>query len=94
MTAEEALGHGVVSRLVEDEGELDSVTLAMAETIASAPAFTVKMARRTISNLGTDEVRRSIVEEAVAQSMVFASTDYAEMKAARAAERVPHYRRR
>jgi len=39
-------------------------------------------------------VQRSIAEEAVAQSMVFASSDYAEMKAARAAERVPHYRRR
>jgi len=94
MTAEEALGHGVVSRLVADEAELDAVTMSMAETIASAPAFTVKMARRTISSLGTDEVQRSIAEEAVAQSMVFTSSDYAEMKAARAEERVPHYRRR
>ena len=94
MTAEEALAHGVVSRLVADEEELDAVTLAMAETIAAAPAFTVKMARRTISYLATDEVSRSIGEEALEQSMVFASEDYAEMKAARAAERVPHYRRR
>ena len=94
MTAEEALGHGIISRLVADEAELDAVTMAMAETIASAPAFTVKMARRTISSLGTAEVQRSIAEEAVAQSMVFASADYAEMKAARAEERVPRYRRR
>ena len=76
-----------------DEAELDAVALSMAETIASAPAFTVKMARRTISSLGRDEVQRSIDEEAVAQSMVFASSDYAEMKAARAADRVPRYRR-
>ena len=94
MTAEEAYGHGIVSRLVADEAELDSVTMAMAEAIASAPAFTVKMARRTISNLARDEVQRSIDDEAVAQSMVFASEDYAEMKSARAAERVPHYRKR
>jgi enoyl-CoA hydratase/carnithine racemase len=94
MTAEEAYGHGIVSRLVADEAELDAVTMAMAETIASAPAFTVKMARRTLSSLGTDEVQRSIAEEAVAQSMVFASSDYAEMKAARSEDRVPHYRRR
>ena len=94
MTAEEALGHGIVSRLVHDEAELDAVTLAMAETIASAPAFTVKMARRTISNLSTHEVQRSIAEEAVAQSMVFASNDYAEMKVARAEERLPRYRGR
>ena len=64
------------------------------EATASAPAFTVKMARRTVSNLGRDEVQRSIDDEALEQSMVFASADYAEMKAARAAERVPHYRRR
>jgi enoyl-CoA hydratase/carnithine racemase len=94
MTAEEAYGHGIVSRLVADEEELDAVTMAMAETIASAPAFTVKMARRTISSLSRDTVQRSIDEEAVAQSMVFASDDYAEMKSARAEERVPEYRKR
>jgi enoyl-CoA hydratase/carnithine racemase len=94
MSAEEAYGHGIVSRLVDDDAELDAVALSMAETIATAPAFTVKMARRTISSLGRDEVQRSIDEEAVAQSMVFASSDYAEMKAARSTDRVPHYRRR
>ncbi|HVC66633.1 MAG TPA: enoyl-CoA hydratase/isomerase family protein [Acidimicrobiales bacterium] len=94
MTAEEAYGHGIVSRLVADEAELDAVTLAMAETIASAPAFTVKMARRTIASLARDEVQRSIDEEAVAQSMVFASDDYAEMKSARSEGRTPRYRRR
>ena len=94
MTAEEALGHGVVSRLVADEADLDAVTMAMAERIADAPAFTVKMARRTLFNLSAPEVQRSINEEAVAQSMVFASDDYAEMKAARTEDRTPVYRRR
>jgi enoyl-CoA hydratase/carnithine racemase len=93
LTAEEALTHGVISRLVADEAELDTVTMAMAETIASAPAFTVKMARRTLTSLGAQEVQRSIAEEAVAQSMVFASRDYAEMKAARAEGRTPVYKR-
>ena len=94
MSAEEAYGHGIVSRLVADEAELDAVTVDMAETIAAAPAFTVKMARRTIAGLSRDEVQRSIDEEAVAQSLVFTSGDYAEMKAARAEDRVPSYRRR
>lgn len=93
MTAEEALGHGVVSRLVP-EAELDAVALEIAGKIAAAPAFTVKMARRTLSGLGTVEVQRSIAEEAIAQSMVFASGDYAEMKAARAEGRPPRYRKR
>jgi enoyl-CoA hydratase len=92
-TADEALAHGVVSRLVEED-ELDAVTTEMAEKIAAAPAFTVKMARRTLFSLGAREVQRSIDEEAVAQSMVFASSDYAEMKAARAEERPPVYRKR
>jgi len=94
LTAEEALTHGVVSRLVADVEELEAVTMQMAETIAAAPAFTVKMARRTLYGLGVHEVQRSIAEEAVAQSMVFASADYREMKAARAESRDPIYRRR
>ena len=94
MSAEEAFGHGIVSRLVANDTELETVTMEMAHTIAEAPAFTVKMARRTLNSLGAAEVQRSIAEEAIAQSMVFASVDYAEMKAARAAERPPIYRRR
>jgi enoyl-CoA hydratase/carnithine racemase len=94
MSAEEALGHGIVSRLVPDDAELETLTMDMAHTIAKAPAFTVKMARRTLHGLGTAEVQRSIAEEAIAQSMVFASDDYAEMKAARTADRPPVYRRR
>jgi hypothetical protein len=52
------------------------------------------MARRTLFSLGAAEVQRSIAEEAVAQSMVFASDDYREMKAARSEGREPSYRRR
>ncbi len=93
MDAEEALSHGIVSRVVPDD-ELDETALAIAHKIAGAPAFTVKMARRTLTGLATHEVQRSIAEEAVAQSMIFASSDYAEMKAARAEDRLPRYRRR
>ncbi len=83
MDAEEALRHGVISRLVGDEDELEQVTTEMARTIASAPAFAVKMARRTLFLLGAAEVQRTIAEEAIAESLVFASDDYKEMKAAR-----------
>ena len=93
MDAEEALRHGVVSRVVPDE-KLDETVLEIAHQIAKAPAFTVKMFRRNLAALATPEVRQSIRDEAIAQSMVFASDDYAEMKAARAANREPKYRRR
>ncbi len=93
-SAEEALTHGVISRLVADEAALDETVMDMATTISRAPAFTVKMARRTLFSLGAAEVQRSIAEEAVAQSLVFVSDDYREMKAARAEDRDPVYRKR
>jgi enoyl-CoA hydratase/carnithine racemase len=93
MTADEALGHGIVSRVVPDE-KLDATALEIAHQIAAAPAFTVKMFRRTLSRMATPLVQRSISEEALTQSMVFASQDYAEMKAARGEKRDPRYRGR
>ena len=62
--------------------------------IANSPAFTVKMARRNMGLLANAEVLQSIDEEATTQTLVFASDDYAEMKAARAEDRKPTYRRR
>ena len=93
MDAQEALRHGVVSRVVPD-ADLDKTALEMARQIAAAPAFTVQMFRRTLSRMATPLVQHSLAEEAVAQSMVFASRDYAEMKAARAEKREPRYRNR
>jgi enoyl-CoA hydratase/carnithine racemase len=93
MDAEEALRHGVISRIVSLD-ELESTAREMAETIASAPAFTVKMAKRNMGLLGDDMVRKSIAEEGTTQTLVFASDDYAEMKAARAEDRKPTWRRR
>ncbi len=39
-------------------------------------------------------VQQSLAEEAVTQSMVFASHDYAELKAARSEQREPKFRGR
>jgi len=93
MDAEEALRHGVVSRVVPDD-ELDEVCLEAAHGIAKAPAFTVKMFRRNLGLLAHDEVRKSIIDEAATQTLVFDSDDYAEMKEARGSDREPKYRRR
>jgi enoyl-CoA hydratase/carnithine racemase len=91
MDAEEALRHGVVSKVVPD-AELDATALEIAHQIARAPAFTVKMFRRTLGGLANPPVQRSIADEAITQSMTFASHDYTEMKAARAEQREPKYR--
>jgi enoyl-CoA hydratase/carnithine racemase len=93
MGAEEALRHGIVSRVVPD-AELDDAVLGMARAIAAAPEFTVKMFLRTLRRLANPLVQQSLAEEALTQSMVFASSDYAEFKAARAEKREPKYRGR
>ena len=93
MTADEALRHGVVSRVVPDE-KLDETALEIARTIAGAPELTVKMFLRTLRRLANPLVQHSLAEESVAQSLVFASQDYREFKAARAEGRPPHYRGR
>ena len=93
MGAEEALRHGVISRIVSAE-ELEETALEMARAIAQSPAFTVKMARRNMGLMANQLVVDSIDEEATTQTLVFASDDYAEMKAARAEEREPKYRGR
>jgi len=93
MGADEALRHGIVSRVVPDDA-LDATCLEVAREIAALPAFTVKMFRRTLARLANPLVEASIQEEAVTQVLTQASSDYAEMKAARAAKREPVYRRR
>jgi len=93
MGAEEALRHGIVSRVVPDE-KLDETVMEMARAIAGAPEFTVKMFLRTLRRLANPVVQQSLAEEALAQSLVFASADYREMKAARTENREPRYRGR
>jgi enoyl-CoA hydratase/carnithine racemase len=93
MEADEALRHGVVSRVVPDE-RLDAECLEVAHAIAKSPPFTVQMFRRTFTRMVNPAVRASMQEESLAQTMVFGSADYAEMKAARAEGREPVYRGR
>ena len=90
MQADEALHHGVVSRLVPD-AELDSTAREMAEKIAAAPAVTVKMARRVLHHLGDPELRSSMADELIFQTFINKSDDYAEFRAARAEQRSPNF---
>jgi enoyl-CoA hydratase/carnithine racemase len=90
MSAEEALGHGIVSRIVPAES-LDDVALEMAGKIAAAPAVTVKMARRVLQHLSEPGVRSSMADELIYQTFINKSSDFAEFKAAAAEGRQPHY---
>ena len=93
MDAEEALRHGIVSRVIPDD-ELDATCLEIAHGIARRSAFAVKMFRRTLARMADPLVRASLQEEAITQALTQASDDYAELRAARAEGREPVYRRR
>ena len=93
MTADEALRHGIVSRVVPDE-ELDATALEIAHAIAGSSAFAVKLFRQALSRMAAPLVQRSMAEEAISQSLVFASRDYAELRSARAEKREPVFRGR
>jgi enoyl-CoA hydratase/carnithine racemase len=91
LSAEEALDHGIVSRVVPRD-ELDATAREMAERIAAAPAATVKMARRVIARLAQPQQRAAMGDELIYQTFVNKCDDYAEMRAARAENRSPEYR--
>jgi enoyl-CoA hydratase/carnithine racemase len=90
VSAEEALAHGIVSRVVPAD-ELDTTVREMAEQIAAAPAVTVRMARSIIRHLALPELRSSMAEEMIGQTYISRSDDMVELRAARAEERPPHY---
>jgi enoyl-CoA hydratase/carnithine racemase len=90
LSAEEALAHGIVSRVVPAD-ELDATAREMAEQIAAAPAVTVKMAREVIRHLSVPPIRASMADEMIYQTFINRSDDMAELRAARAEERPPRF---
>ena len=90
LSAEDALGHGIVSRVVP-EGELDSTVREMADQIAAAPAVTIKMAREVIRHLALPLIRSSMADEMIYQTFLNKSDDMAELRAARAEDRAPRF---
>jgi enoyl-CoA hydratase len=90
MPADEALAHGVVSRVVP-EGELDTTVREIAEQIAKAPTLTIKLAREVIRQLAVPAVRSSMRDEMIYQTFLNRSDDAAELRASRAEGREPRY---
>ena len=90
LSAEEALAHGIVSRIVAGE-ELDATVREMADQIAAAPAVTVKMAREVIRHLTVPPIRASMTDEMIYQTFINKSDDMAELRAAKADERPPKF---
>jgi enoyl-CoA hydratase len=90
LTAEEALAHGVVSRVVADD-ELDATVTEMATQIVAAPTVSVKLAREVIRHLSLPALRTSMADEMIFQTFISRSDDMAELRAARADGRDPRF---
>jgi enoyl-CoA hydratase/carnithine racemase len=90
MSADEALTHGIVSRVVPAEA-LDETAWNIAAKIASAPTVTIKMARRVLNRLSEPSVRSSMGDELIFQTFIAKSSDFAEFKAAQREGRNPDY---
>ena len=90
LSAEEALAHGIVSRVVP-ESELDATVAEMAQQIAQSPPDTVKMAREVIRHLALPDIRQSMADEMIYQTFINRSDDMAELRAARAEDRPPKF---
>lgn len=79
MDAAEALGHGIVSRVVPGD-ELDDTVMDIARTIASRSRLAVELARGTIQRLASPAVLETLDRELLAQSTVMASPDFREVR--------------
>jgi enoyl-CoA hydratase/carnithine racemase len=90
LSAEEALAHGIVSRIVPGD-ELDATVREMADQIAAAPAVTIKMAREVIRHLSLPPIRSSMADEMIYQTFINKSDDMTELRSARTEERAPRY---
>ena len=90
LPADEALAHGIVSRVVSED-DLDATVREMAEHIAGLPAVSVKMAREVIRHLAVPALRSSMADEMIYQTFINKSDDVAELRAARAEEREPRF---
>src|SRR6195952_3379770 len=89
MTADEALSHGIISRIVAADA-LEETVREMAEGIAKAPQITVKLAREVIRHLAQPQLRTSMNDELYYQTFLTRSDDFIERAAAREEGRDPN----
>ena len=89
-TAAEALSWGVVNRVVPAT-ELDDAVLDLAKQIAAKAPLALALGKQLIDSVWTEQMRRGLRSEVIAQSVLFSSEDYAEARAARRENRSPRF---
>jgi enoyl-CoA hydratase len=91
LDAEEALRHGIVSRVVP-RAELDEHGRQVASTIARMSPLAVRAWRQSLLDVATPPITKALHDELLAQMLVYTSDDFAEFKRARAEDRAPEFR--
>jgi enoyl-CoA hydratase/carnithine racemase len=91
LDAEEALRHGIVSRVVP-RADLDDEARKAATTVAQMSPLAVRAWRQNLLDIATPTVQKAIHDELLAQMLVYTSEDFAEFRRARAENRPPDYR--
>jgi enoyl-CoA hydratase/carnithine racemase len=91
ITASEALAHGLVSRVIPGDRDLESEAKEFARPLQSSPPFSIKMARSIVANLSQQAVEQSLRIEFAAQALALESADFAELMAARREQRPPAF---
>ncbi len=91
LDAEEALRHGIVSRVVERD-RLDDEAMEMARAVAALPPLAVRAWRQNLLDIAQPAVTKALHDELLGQMLVYTSEDFAEFKAARASGRPATYR--
>lgn len=88
--AEEALGLGLVSRVIAPEGFLDEV-LATAEQVAATAPVASRYTKLALAGGGHDEIEESLQWEALAQPITMATEDLQEGIRAVQEKRAPRF---
>ncbi len=83
LTADEALTHGLVSRVVPGD-ELDEVVTSVARQIAERSPMAVRLSLDTIRSLASPAIEATLDRELLSQTALMASPGYLATKAARA----------
>ena len=92
LTAEEALRHGVVSRVRAARRARRRGPARAARVIAAMPPLAVRAWRQNLLDIATPTVRKAIHDELLGQMLVYGSDDFQEFRTARSEDRPPNYR--
>ncbi|WP_321818425.1 MULTISPECIES: enoyl-CoA hydratase/isomerase family protein [unclassified Paraburkholderia] len=90
LNAAEALGHGVVSRVVEPDALMDTAR-AMASRIAMNAPLPIRLAKRAVQQRHLGAMRDALARETAAQNVCYASHDGAEGLRAFLEKREPRF---